>query len=394
MRVALQYTFAASKKDPLGAVMERIHRAFLDAGLDEPVIQFNFGDASVGGFVSSVDRVLRRHPELERFVTTASPGRGLPGNRRISNGPLSPAAGEAVPFSTLQAITAGVPRSFPFHSVAIHFHATPFDGLPPAPRRSAGMMPGILLADNWWVNGRQRSLTACVVLEAESGSKKLPAPAEAVAAVLAACGKVRRTVQIPLASETSAADPVQMVRTPQGILMPSANPEAAQAVKNVVSDYRSRMNEVVERAGLPHDLPAQGSEELRRTLGVTAGPMKPTLERAFGPMGYTCRGGSGTFTLRRRTAANLTAELSMDVGTWGHQVLAIFKVLGVGFKAALAIPVCARSVPMAQYPIGDAARWQKIVENLAAMVAELDRSFVPAVEAAAGPSPEWYQPES
>lgn len=47
-----------------------------------------------------------------------------------------------------------------------------------------------------------------------------------------------------------------------------------------------------------------------------------------------------------------------------------------------------------QYQIGDAEHWQQIVDNLAALVAELGRSFVPAIEAAAGPSPEWYRPES
>src|SRR5579872_4318743 len=116
MRVALLTTFAASKKDPLVSVMERIHQSFLDASLGEPVVRFNLGDAPIQGFVSSVDRVLKRHPELERFVTTASPMPGIAGARRISNGPMSPAASEAVPFSTLQTIAGGVPRSFPFHS--------------------------------------------------------------------------------------------------------------------------------------------------------------------------------------------------------------------------------------------------------------------------------------
>jgi hypothetical protein len=46
-----------------------------------------------------------------------------------------------------------------------------------------------------------------------------------------------------------------------------------------------------------------------------------------------------------------------------------------------------------QYPIGDADRWQQIVENLGAMVRELDGSLVPEIEAAVGPSPKWYQPE-
>jgi hypothetical protein len=378
MRIALLTTFAASRKEPLAIVMDRVRQAFLDAGLGEPLVRFNFGDAVVGGFVSSVDRVLKRHPELERFVTSGSPVPGFPGARRISNGPMSPGAGEDVPYATLQTIAAGVPRSFPFHSVAIQFYSPEFGDLEAPAIRSAQMMTGVLLADSWWVNGRNRSLSACTVVEAEAGRKKLPAPAGAVAAVLAACGKVKRTVQSPLPSEVA-----------------SANPEASLAVKAIVSDYRARRAEIVARASMPHELPQPGSEALREVaLGVTAGPKKPVLESLFKPMGYTCQGASGTFTLRRRTASNLTVELYLDVGTWGHQVLAIFRVFGLGFKATLPIPVSATALATSQYPIGDAVRWRKIVENLAAMVAELDRSLVPDIEAAAGPSPEWYLPES
>ena len=122
--------------------------------------------------------------------------------------------------------------------------------------------------------------------------------------------------------------------------------------------------------------------------------MKPVLLRVFKPLGYTCCGESGTFTLRRRTEANLTAQLYLDVGTWSRQVTAIFQVLGVGFKANLTIPVAVRALDTMQYPIGDAERWQKIVENLAALVTELDRTLVPEIERAAGPTPEWYQPEA
>jgi hypothetical protein len=42
----------------------------------------------------------------------------------------------------------------------------------------------------------------------------------------------------------------------------------------------------------------------------------------------------------------------------------------------------------AQYPIGDAGQWQKITENPGALVAELERTFVPDIEAAAGTSPD------
>ena len=111
-------------------------------------------------------------------------------------------------------------------------------------------------------------------------------------------------------------------------------------------------------------------------------------------MGYDCHGGSGTFTLRRRTTGNLTVEISLDVGTWSNNLTASFKVQGLGFKTRLPLPVSKREMEAVQYPIGGPERWQQIVENLAALVAEFERSFVPAVEAATGPSPEWYRPES
>jgi hypothetical protein len=70
----------------------------------------------------------------------------------------------------------------------------------------------------------------------------------------------------------------------------------------------------------------------------------------------------------------------------------MYKVYGLGFKATLMVPVAQTAVAGAQYSIGDAETWRKVCENLAAIVAELDRTFVPALEAAAGPSPEWYDP--
>jgi hypothetical protein len=392
MRVALLTALAANKKEPLVEMMNRVRQAFLDAGLGEPSIRFNFGDPLVPGFVSSVDRVLKRYPELKRFVTEAEPMAGVRGARRISNGPMSPAAGEGLPYETLQAIAAGVPRSFPFHSVVIHFVAQEFGALGPVAPRSADLLPGILLSDSWWVNGRVRQLSACTVVEAEPSARKLPPLPEPVAAVLAACGKVKRTVQAPVPDEDAAAQAIP-VRLPLGTLVASANPAAAQAVKPVVANYRARIKEIVERAALPHDLPPQGPA-LQASLGLTAGPRKPVLERVFKPMGYSCKGGSGTFTLRRRTAANLTVELYMDVGTWSHLVLPMYRVLGVGFKASLMLPVAARAVAGSQYPIGNAEQWEKVVENLGALVKELDRTFVPDIERVAGPTPEWYRPES
>jgi hypothetical protein len=386
MLLALMTTFAASRKEPLVTVLERVHAAINAADFGEPHVAFVLSDAPVPGGVSSVDRVLKRFPQLARFAQNLAPYPGGPETRVISNRTSSGTTGETVDFATLIEIARGVPRSFPFHTVGLHFSVPAFSAGMALPSTQAERMPGIDVRDSWWVNGRQRSVTALTFVDADPSARKLPQLPDSVAAVLAACGKVKKTVQAPLV--IGPAPPRRSLDT--------ASPEIAHALRAVVHDYRSRMTEVVDRAGMPHDLPP--NREAAAPLGLTAGPKKPELIRAFSPMGYDCRGESGTFTLRRRTPGNLTVELSLDVGTWSNLVMAIFRVQGlvngIGFKATLILPVARRAMVGSQYPIGDPERWRQIVENLAALVAELDRSFVPAIEAISGPAPDWYRPES
>jgi hypothetical protein len=379
VRVGLQTTFVVSKKEPLATMLNRAHQAFLNAGLGEPTLRFKFSDPPLAGPVSSVGRVLKRFPEMARFLATGSPKAGFPGIRQLSNAD----SGHPIPFSSIEEIAAGVPRSFPFHSAIIHLYTPAFGELVPGCSYIGGAIPGVMLTDSWWINGRNRSLSAVAIVDAGMKSKKLPPLPEAVAAVIAVCGKARRTVQIPLTTAKSQSQASAA----------SASPKTAGAVRTIVADYRGRLREILERASPPHDLPPS-MEVFRESIGVTPGPIKPPLEQVFKPLGYTCRGESGTFTVRRRTEANLTVQLYLDVGTWSRQVTAIYQVLGFGFKASLAIPVAVRALGAAQYPIGDADRWKKIVENLAAIAAELDRSLVPEIERAGGSTPEWYKPEA
>jgi hypothetical protein len=373
MRVALHSTIEIRKKEPLVELIGRIRQAFLDAGLAEPLIRFTLVDSALKKG-AAIDRVLKRYPEMERFLTFSALMPGTSESRRLTNA----TTGEAADFATLQAITAGVPRSYPFIGVWTHFHAPAFGerliGLP----KMGNSFPGVLIVANWLVTGHQRALSVYTVAEADEKDKKLPPNPEPVDAVIKACGKVRRIDQVP-------------IRAPGGGIVGCVPPANAEAVKVLVDDYRARLTELVERARLPHDLPP-AAEILIQHPGVVSGPRKPALQAAFKPMGYSCRGGSGEFHLTRKTSGNLTVELYLDVGTWSHDVSALFLVQGAGFRASLAIPVSPREVPPRQYPIGDAVQWQRIVDNLAAMVGEMDRSLVPEVEQAAGPSPAWYQP--
>ena len=384
MHLAMLTTFAASRKEPLADVLERVHAAIIAADFGEPHVQFVLADSRG---VSSVDRVLKRFPSLEGFTKSLQRTPAVAAVKAISNRASPGTSAETIDFAILLEIARGVPRSFPFHSIGIQFPVPAFsDGAELPPTLVDQMqMPGISVSDRWWVNGRMRSVSALIIVDADPAAKKLPPLPDSSAAVLAACGKVKKTVQVPLISAPAQQRPT----------IDTAAPKIAASIRAVVQDYRSRIAEIVESAQLPHDLPPNQEAV---TTGVTAGPKKPELVRALTPMGYDCRGESGTFTLRRRTPGNLTAELMLDVGTWSNLVLAIFRVLGLvngaGFKATLFLPVSRRAAVGGQYPMGGPERFRQIVDNLAALVAELDRTFVPAIEAISGPAPDWYKPET
>jgi hypothetical protein len=420
MHIAVFTTFAASRKEPLVEMIERVHAGFVAAGFGAPAIRFALTDppmtvetsaitAALGmKRVSSVERVLKRWPQLQRFTHDAAATLGGKGGVRIIS---NTKAGEEVDFAILREIARGVPRSFPFHGARFHFSAPGFSEGPempavPDPKALSMLMragvdigaghptsPGVSVQDSWWVNGRQRSLSALRIVAADPAAKKLPPPPASVASVFAACGKVRKTIQVPLAIAPPAPQPSDILRLDTPV---SATGEA---IRSVVRTYRARTTEFLEQ--LPHDLPHQPA-----VPAEASGPKKPELVRAFAPMGYDCRGDTGTFTLQRRTPGNLTVVLKLDVGTWNNALMAFLQVQGLvhgqGFKATLNLPASRSAVRgmvhgrelSAQFPIGGPERWAQIVDNLAALVAILDRSFVPEVEAASGPSPEWYRAET
>ncbi len=404
MQIAIFTTYAASRKEPLAEVLTRIHAAFLAHEFGEPMIRFTMTDGTQGAMaeqlgvkqISSVDRVLKRFPEMGRFLRTRLADLATTATAKALTNDGMP--DEAADFATLAAIAAGVPRSFPFPRITFHLSAPGFGGGPiaaPDPQAlralaragidigSAALAPGIAIKDNWWVNGRERAVSALWIADGDPTAKKLPPPPPAVAAVLAACGKARKTAQIPMA----AAPP-----TP-----PSA--PVNEAMRAVIHAWHASMPALLD--SLPHDLPPSDD-----TLVSPGGVRKPDLVRVFAPLGYDCRGEHGSFTLRRRTPGNLTVELVIDVGTWSNQVLAFLRVQGLmgteAFKVSIGLPAAKRAltgdirgVPsFGQFPIGGPERWSQIADNLAAAVSAAERNFVPAIEAISGPSPDWYQPQT
>lgn len=380
MKVAVQVEFKADRKEPLGELVRRVAAQFERSGL-QPDIVATFSDGPAGiRHTSAVARAIKKHPHLARFERNDAPfqAAGIPSIRRLTNGdPSSP-----FPMEALLALADGVPRSLPFHAVSVHFGHADFGKL-------SGFVPGlapptgIVIGDGWWINGRNRSLSAFYAVEADATSKKLPDPPTAIGAVLTGLGKAKRTAQFVAPGEPADAAP-----TTTGSAQPPVPQEIALIVP-IVSKYRSGMKALIERIGLPHDLPP-AAEARQRSIGAS-GPLKPTLVEAFKPRGYDCRGGSGTFTLRRRTKMNHVVDVELDVGTWSRSLTFMFHVRGPGFNATLMPPLTPRD-DARQYPIGDTANWERIVANVTTIVDELERTFVGEIEAAVGPAPQWFEP--
>jgi hypothetical protein len=370
MNVAVHVEFKADRKEPLGALVRRVAALFEQNGV-QPDVVASFSDGP-GGLrtTSAVDRALKKHPHLARFERNDAPLQipGTPSVRRLSNGESS----NPFPMSDILALADGVPRSLPFHAISVLF------GHPEFGRATfhAGLAPrmGLAITDGWWVNGRMRGVSAFYAVDGDAASKKLPDPPAPIAAILAGLGKPKRKAQF--------------ITPPTPVTAATVPPDIAR-VMAVVAKYRKGLNALIERIGLPHDLPP-AAEVLRTSLGAR-GPLKPTLVDAFKPRGYDCRGESGTFSLRRRTGANHVVDVELDVGTWSRSVTFMFHVYGPGFTATLMPPVTLRGDGR-QYPIGDTANWERIIANIAAIVEELDRTFVAEIDEAAGAAPEWFDP--
>jgi len=370
MHVAVQLEFKVNRKEPLGDLVRRIASLFEGVGL-QPEIQASFADGpDILRKTSAVERAIKKHPHLAALERNDAPrlSPNLPPIRRLTNLDSS----TPFPLTDVVALADGVPRSLPFHVVNLNFGHPDFGPIVfPA---TQAPVPGIAAHDGWWVNGRNRSLIGFYVVEGEATAKKLPAPPPAVATILEGLGKPKSRGQFV---------------APGAAVSPTSVPREIAAINPILITYHKGLKALVERIALPHDLPP-AREAMQAALGAS-GPLKPALVEAFAPRGYDCRGGSGMFTLRRRTSTNHIVDVELDVGTWSRSVTFMFSVRGPNFNATLMPPVTARDVSR-QYPIGDTANWQQIVANIAAIVDELDRTFVADILAAVDPAPAWFEP--
>lgn len=348
MLVCITCQWRPDKKEGLGVLLRRALDAGKAAGLGAPAIDFRASEVAIGK-ASAIARVVKRYPELAPLRSATAAG-ALPGGESLMSQRDVPSP---LTEELLLAVADGIPRSWALQSVSVALHWPVFGAL-------AGLPTGLMLNDMAWISGRRRVLAGVAVVEAEPAAREIVLP-PAVAAVFGAFGKpAGRTQQTVAAPGTERSGP------PPGF-------------DEVFARHRAAM--VARIATLPHAL----ATDVR---GEPAGPKKPALEAAFKPMGYSCRGGTGEFTLSRRTAGNLVVQLDIDVGTWSNRYLGTMTLHAPAWKVGMKLLLAPGSD---EVPIAGPEGWQRIVDNLATQVAVLDREFVPEVEALLGPAPAWHE---
>lgn len=381
MKLYIRQEYRASRKEPFGEMLRRIYEGLGQSGL--PVLyRFVFADHLVSGMISSVARAVKKYPHLAPLVTTEPVSPILKAKEPERVGPPA-IVGDAsqLDFVALEVLANGLPRSLPFRAADVRFYTDEFGKAPAAVKSDNATSDALLLghfntglraADTWWVNGRNRHLGAAYVVEVAEGTRKVPLPAGALGAFLATLGKGRTVGQFPI-REDDAGEAVVVKGKAQ------APPELAALAERL----KARIPELIAAAGMPHSIASARAEH-------AASPLKPALEKHFKPMGYTCKGGSGIFTMRRRTTGNHVVEVALDVGTWSRSLTGHFHVYVPDFAIRLPMPASAE-LRARQCDIGDAERWEKLAENMAVFTRHLDREIVPEVERVAGPAPAWFE---
>lgn len=377
MRVLIDRQYKLDKKQPTGETLRAVAAAFVAAGMADLGVRLTASDLPVPGRASTAARALKRFPDLWPFVQRRTMPGAMQETMLLTN---VGADGEArsdvpLPWETVLAIADGVPRSFPFQMFTVQFRPPEFGQVDWPGGVMQHLGPGIVVNDNWWISGRKRSLRATVLVEGNGG---LGEPDPRVSAALAHFGK-------PTSTEQTIVD-----TAPSGMTLPMSRLSPVHGdLAAIHARYRSDLSDVIARANMPHAL---SDNDPGAHAGYGSGPLKPALVAEFKPRGFSCKGGSGMFHLRRKTEMNHTVQLELDVGTWSRSVTAMFSVQGPGFNTTLFIPA-APGANRGQFDIGDTARWEKIVANLGALVDELERTYVREIAEAAGPAPDWFEPE-
>jgi hypothetical protein len=407
MYAAIFTEIKADWREPYADLVERIQNACERGEMLRPKLGFYLSDSPLAKF-SSVERVVKRHPELSIFVRDETGPNGA-ATSTLTSFAMAIESMESLRPAVLKSIVSGIPKAYPFWEATFEFFPrsgassillSPYEStrspvqlgqfasrVPLALSRSVRQKgtlfaPSLFVSDSWGRSHRNRSAIAITVQDIKLTENARKHSQESLRSISSVCGKLLKPTIIPLLR----------LETPAEFETARPTEQYLKVVADLIDDIEGNKERLVRQAKLPHDLPSAIMARKDTPAVLSSGAKRPDLISVFRPLGYSCKGGRGEFWLRKRTAKGLVLELYLDVGTWSDSLTAVYHVFGLGFRASLRLPLSMQELSCRQYPIGDLTRWRQLVENLAALVIELEQTLIPTFDAISEPLPTWFEP--
>ena len=398
MNLYKSYHYKLGKEQTTGEIFRNSLRVFRESGMVNIPVRFFFSD-KVMSRTSAIERLLKQYLELapyaiEEYSLSGEKVRILSNldERWAQSNPRG--ATGYIDTDLLAKIADGIPN--PYHLMYSNFM---FEKIPwvlggsiePMPGKSGGRkwsglfpevclpcldtpFPGVVLKSKWWTSRRQISLHATIYVESP-GLDCISPPASSILTM----GYLKQLGKIHLEGMVFGLDDDewQMIT------------EATDKANRISEECRTHLPEILGKLQLPHILPGDPG---RWEGSWLTSPHKEVLVSVFKPRQYRYQSklsGQGVFILSKHTPNHNRLSLLFDVGSISHLCSSRIAINGPGWSSGIDL-IVTPDQKHSQYPIGGGDSWNCIVQNVAVLVDNLEKEYVPQIETLFPRTPKWF----
>jgi hypothetical protein len=371
MRLFQRYSFSIPKKQKTGELVRKIFNLINEKNYENTKVLFSFSDL-LESKISAQQRVAKTFPLMTQFCVEAP-------EKEESRNPLNAleiaeGIGRRFPFQTAQFIFWGVPASL----LSADFGAVDESVLTALPELGACGLPPqsfVAVTDSWWVNGRNKGMTAALELPLPDDRATDVTVPEELEQSLSALAKIkeRQLAFFPTTEEIEQQTEIHKVISP------------------VLDDYKKSIRAVgsyLKRLNLPHPklLTSESAESETETI-----PKKRIIGKHLKKLGYKHYGpggGQGLMCFRKKSAGNNIISIEFDFGSWSKTLHASLRFRGPLTEFFLTLPYSVDGTTLSG--IHSADLFSRAIENLSVVVGAVEQELIAKVEEALPCTPSWY----
>ncbi|MEH6940228.1 hypothetical protein V7056_20640 [Bacillus sp. JJ664] len=382
MRLYQNFDYTLNKHDKMELIFENIEKVLIKNRKQDKHNYFFFSDFTLKGHVSSVQRIVKKFPELAKFeieleqdyageILKYKALTNLPSNFSYYDHRYYKAdVFDNVSFEVLKEIAYGIPRSFPCHKALFLF-----SGIDWSYKNEEETLDGnsVMLINDWWTPKRSILLKAKVSMEVpdEKCSKLKSLPKE-IEEAISSIGRIKR----------NSLECVFSLEEKRKI------DEIYEKCKQLL-DTKYKRSEILDLISFPFDL----SEE-KFSTGAFNIPRKKTISKIVKKLGYNHlpkEGSSGFLVYGKLTENNNRIILEFDSGSTFYNLRCNVIIQGPGWEHSFMELPCIKNSYGDFFPISDENSLEKVVSNFGVVVDLLENKCFIDLEKLHGPAPKWFQ---